>query len=161
MTYKTTDLCDGYSDILQIAEPIFGDFGGIAAFSGPIATVKTFEDNSLVRKMLESAGDGRVLVVDGGASMRCALLGDNLAQLAIDNGWSGVVVNGCIRDSEDIGGMRIGVKALDTHPLKSVKKDYGQTDVPVTFAGIIFSPGHHLYADLDGLVVSAEELNLD
>jgi len=158
LNYKTTDLCDEHSDILQIADPIFADFGGITTFSGPIATVKTFEDNSLVRSTLESAGEGRVLVVDGGASMRCALLGDNLAQLAIDNDWQGVVVNGCIRDSEDIADMRIGVKALDTHPLKSVKKDYGQTEVPLTFAGITFTPGHYLYADQDGLVISPEEL---
>ncbi len=161
MTYKTADLCDEYSDLLQVAEPIFGDFGGITSFSGAIATVKTFEDNSLVRKTLESAGDGRVLVVDGGGSMRCALLGDMLAQLAMDNDWRGVVVNGCIRDSEDIGDMPLGVKALDTHPLKSVKRDYGQTEVPVTFAGVTFTPGHYLYADLDGLVVSPEELNSD
>ena len=159
MPYKTTDLCDDYSGILQIAEPIFGDFGGITSFSGAIATVKTFEDNSLVREMLESAGDGRVLVVDGGGSMRCALLGDNLAQFAMDNGWRGVVVNGCTRDAEDIGDTPLGVKALDTHPPKSVKRDYGQTDVAVTFAGITFTPGHYLYADLDGLVVSPEELN--
>lgn len=161
MSYFTTDLCDAYSDILQIAEPVFADFGGITTFSGPIATVKTFEDNTLVRATLETPGEGRVLVVDGGGSVRCALLGDNLAQLGIDNGWAGVVVNGCIRDSEPIGDMKIGVKALATHPLKSVKNNYGQIDVPVHFTGVTFAPGHWLYADLDGLIVSPEELSLD
>jgi regulator of ribonuclease activity A len=157
---NTTDLSDKYPDLVQIPEPIFGDFGGVETFSGPIATVKTFEDNTLVRATLETPGAGRVLVVDGGASMRCALLGDNLAQLAIDNGWTGIVVYGCIRDSEPIGGMDVGVKALATHPRKSVKNDYGWTDVPVTFAGVTFTPGHYLYADPDGIVVAPHALTL-
>lgn len=161
MSYNTADLCDEFSDELQIADPIFADFGGIAAFSGPIATVKTFEDNTLVRATLETPGKGRVLVVDGGGSMRCALLGDNLAQLAIDNDWAGIVINGCIRDSDVIGEMRVGVKALATHPLKSVKSNYGQTEVELTFAGITLVPGDWLYGDLDGIVVSEEKLSID
>ncbi len=158
---NTTDLNDKYPDLVQIPEPIFSDFGGRIAFSGSIATVKTFEDNTLVRGTLETAGEGRVLVVDGGGSLRCALLGDNLAQLAIDNDWQGVVVYGCIRDAEPIGEMPVGVKALAPHPRKSVKNDYGWTDVPVTFAGVTFTPGHYLYADLDGIVVAPHELTLD
>ncbi len=157
---NTTDLSDKYPDIVAIPEPIFGDFGGIEKFSGPISTVKTFEDNTLVRAALETAGAGRVLVVDGGGSMRCALLGDNLARLAIDNGWAGVIVNGCIRDAAAIGEMAIGVKALATHPRKSAKQDYGRRDVPVEFAGVTFTPGHFLYADMDGIVVSPRALSL-
>lgn len=159
MSLKTTDLCDEHSDNLSIASPMFRDFGGRREFHGPISTVKVFEDNSLVREALSEPGEGRVLVVDGGGSMRCALLGDNIAELAINNGWNGVVVYGCIRDSADIGTMDIGVKALNTHPLKSVKKGVGERDVSVTFAGITIRAGQHLYADEDGLIVAREALH--
>jgi len=155
-----TDICDEFSDHLQIAEPIFTDFGGVLDFAGPISTVKCFEDNSLVRIALEEPGEGRVLIVDGGASDRCALLGDNVAQLAIDNGWAGILVYGCIRDSADISQMDVAVKALNTHPKKSFKKNTGERDVPVRFAGITFMPGDWIYADLDGVVVSESELSL-
>ena len=157
---KTTDLCDAFADRISVVEPLFSDFGGASFFSGPIETVKTFEDNTLVRAALEEPGEGKVLVVDGGASMRCALFGDRLATLAIENGWGGVLVNGCIRDSADIGAMPLGVKALATHPLKSVKNDYGQRNVPVTFGGVTFVPGEYLYADADGIVISPEVLSL-
>lgn len=161
MELKTTDLCDAYSDKLQIADPIFSDFGGRTNFSGPISTIKTFEDNTLVRTAVEDPGNGHVLVVDAGGSMRCAMFGDNLAALAVKNGWSGVVMYGCIRDSEDIGGMDLGLKALATHPLKSVKADYGQRDIPIQFAGVTFNPGHYLYADKDGIVVAEHSLTLE
>lgn len=160
MALPTTDLCDKYSDSLQIAEPIFTDFGGELAFEGPISTVKCFEDNSVVRGALETPGQGRVLVVDGGASDRCAVLGDNLAQLAIDNDWAGVVVYGCIRDAADIAEMDVAVKALNTHPKKSSKKDTGERDVSVHFAGVRFTPGAWVYSDLDGIIVSDNELSL-
>ncbi|MGN8157262.1 ribonuclease E activity regulator RraA [Salinisphaera sp. RV14] len=158
--YPVTDLCDEFADQLQILEPMFTDFGGRLAFGGPISTVKCFEDNSLVRLALEEPGAGRVLVVDGGGSDRCALLGDNLAQLAIDNEWAGVIVYGCIRDAEAISQMDVAVKALNTHPLKSDKKNVGERDVPVRFAGVSFMPEDWLYADLDGIVVSNAELAL-
>lgn len=160
MTYPTTDLCDKYADELQIAEPMFSDFGGELEFAGPISTVKCFEDNSKVRAALEEPGDGRVLVVDGGGSDRCALLGDNLAQLAIDNGWAGVLVYGCIRDTAEIAEMPVAVKALAPHPKKSRKQDIGERDVSVRFAGVSFEPGAWLYADLDGIVVAKSELKL-
>lgn len=159
MSLKTTDLCDAHSDNLRIMAPIFLDYGGVEAFGGPVSTVKVFEDNSLVRAALEEPGEGRVLVVDGGGSLRCALLGDNLAELGRGNGWAGVVVYGCIRDSADIAGIAIGVKALNTNPLKSVKKGEGDRDVPVTFAGVTVRPGDYLYADEDGIVLS--EVALD
>lgn len=160
MTLATTDLCDKYSDSVQIAESIFTDFGGELEFEGPIGTVKCFEDNSLVRAALETPGQGRVLVVDGGASDRCALLGDNLVQMAIDNDWAGLVIYGSIRDAAQIAEMGIGVKALNTHPKKSNKKNTGEHDVSVHFAGVRFTPGAWLYADLDGIVVSDNELTL-
>lgn len=158
--YPVTDLCDEFSDKLQILEPLFTDFGGRLEFAGPISTVKCFEDNSLVRLALEEPGGGRVLVVDGGGSDRCALMGDNLAQLAIDNEWAGVLVYGCIRDAAELSQMDMAIKAMNTHPLKSNKKNIGERDVPVRFGGVNFMPEDWLYADLDGVVVSASELAL-
>ena len=158
MSHATTDLSDAHPDAIQVAEPMFRDFGGQRAFHGAIATVKLFEDNALVRSILETPGAGRVLVVDGGGSMRCALLGDQLAELAVRNGWAGVVVHGCIRDSEAIGQLPLGVKALATHPLKSIKRGEGQREIPVRFAGVHFRPGAWLYADGDGLIVSEQPL---
>lgn len=140
--------------------PPHRDFGGRLAFSGRAATVKCFENNPLVRASLEEQGQGRVLVVDGGGSRRCALLGDNIAAMAVANGWSGIVINGCIRDSLDISKMDLGVKALATFPLKSSKRDPGLRDVAVSFAGVTVSPGDWIYADGDGILVSKEELKL-
>eukprot|EP01024_Parvocaulis_polyphysoides_P031612 TRINITY_DN284_c1_g3_i1.p1 TRINITY_DN284_c1_g3~~TRINITY_DN284_c1_g3_i1.p1 ORF type:complete len:226 (-),score=35.17 TRINITY_DN284_c1_g3_i1:642-1271(-) len=145
---------------LRILQPIFKDFGGNIKFSGYVSTVKCYENNPLVRKALEEEGKGRVLVVDGGASMRCALLGDKLAEMAVKNGWSGLVVNGCIRDSEDIGKMSLGVKALNTYPLKSSKRDPGMRDVPVILGGVRIVPGNWICADKDGIVVADEELKV-
>jgi regulator of ribonuclease activity A len=157
---KTADLCDEHSGSasFQVAEPGFFDYGGRRSFSGPISTVRAPEDNTLVRKALEEPGQGRVLVVDGGGSRRCALVGDLLAALAQKNGWAGVVVNGCIRDAEEVGRTPIGVKALGTHPLKSGKRNEGQRDVEVRFAGVTFKPGHYLYADADGIVTAEKSL---
>ena len=154
MTQATAELSDTYDTMIQVAQPIFRDFGGVSAFSGPIATVQANEDNTSVRAMLAQEGHGRVLVVDGGGSLRCALVGDQLAQLAQDNGWAGVVVNGCVRDTAALEEMRLGVRALAAMPRRSEKRAAGREDVPVTFAGVQFQPGHYLYADSDGIVVS-------
>ncbi len=159
MSLKTTDLCDDHSDHLRIVSPLFRCYGGRRLFNGPVSTVKVFEDNSLVRAALEEPGEGRVLVVDGGGSMRCALLGDNLAELGLKNGWAGALVYGCVRDSADLAKIDFGVKALNTHPLKSVKKGVGERDVPVTFAGVTFHPGHWLYADEDGVIVASDAVH--
>ena len=156
--FKTADLCDEHSDSLSVAAPMFRDFGRKISFGGPITTVKCFEDNSLVREQLEKPGNGRVLVVDGGGSMRCAMVGDILAKMGADNGWSGILVYGCIRDSGVIANIDIGVKALATLPLKSVKKGVGEVDVKVHFADTDFIPGHYLYADEDGVIVSPSAL---
>ncbi len=156
MTFSTADLCDQYSDQehFQIAEPIFKIFGAETAFSGKITTLKVFEDNILIRNTLDQTVDNRVLVVDGGGSHRCALIGDNLAEIASKNGWQGVIIYGCIRDSEAINLIPIGIRALHTHPLKSHKKGLGDRDVMITFAGINFKKDHYLYADADGIIVS-------
>jgi regulator of ribonuclease activity A len=159
MSFKTADLCDAHSDDLQVMEPLFSNFGGEPSFGGPAVTLKVFEDNSLVRAALEEAGQGRVLVVDGGASLRCALVGDQLAQLAVHNGWAGIVVQGCIRDSAAIAEMPIGVQAMGTHPLKSVKRGEGQRDIEILVAGVRVAPGDWIYADDDGIVVSKEAIH--
>jgi regulator of ribonuclease activity A len=156
--FTTADLYDEFGEQLQVAEPVFRDYGWHLRFGGPIATVKVFEDNSLVRGMLETPGHGRVLVVDGGGSLRCALVGDNVAALARDNGWAGVIVYGCIRDSAAIGKMSVGLKALNTNPRKSVKRGEGEHNIPVTFAGVTFTPGHFVYVDEDGIVVAEHPL---
>ncbi|MEW8356192.1 MAG: RraA family protein [gamma proteobacterium symbiont of Ctena orbiculata] len=150
---KTADLYDIHEERLQVCNPGFRHYGGKRAFHGPIATLKCFEDNSRVREQLEQPGEGRVLLVDGGGSLRCALLGDILAQKAVDNGWSGVVVHGCIRDAAEIGDMALGVMALATNPRKSVKKGAGEVGVEVNFSGVGFRPDEWLYADEDGIVV--------
>ena len=159
MNLATADLCDAHPQI-QVAEPLLRDFGGVGRFHGQIVTVKVFEDNALVRTLLEERGAGRVLVIDGGGSMRCALIGGNLAQLGVANGWRGIVVNGGIRDSADIRESPIGVKALGVHPRRSEKGLHtGHRDRPVTFAGVTFNTGSWLYADADGLVVSEAALH--
>lgn len=159
MSLKTTDLCDNHPDKVRIALPIgFKDFGGTKMFSGKIETVKCFEDNSFVRKALEQNGEGKVLVVDGGGSMRCALLGDMLAEFGVKNKWNGIVVYGCIRDSAAIAPLAIGVKALATMPVKSNKRNEGQPNIAVSFAGIDFIPGEMIYCDEDGIIVSKEAL---
>lgn len=157
----TADLCDAFPDGVRVAAPILRDYGGVTAFAGQIETVRVFEDNALVRQALEREGRGRVLVVDGGGSLRTALLGGNLATLARDHGWAGIVIHGCVRDVAEIGATTVGIKALAASPLKSARSGLGETGLPVTFAGVTFLPGSWLYADADGLLVSGEELPLD
>ncbi|MDQ2998953.1 MAG: ribonuclease E activity regulator RraA [Chloroflexota bacterium] len=158
MQAKTVDLCDQYADKLQVATPIFRDYGGKLAFCGPISTVQVHEDNVLVRAALEEPGNGRVLVVDGGGSLRCALVGDQLAALGLGNGWAGVVINGCIRDITALAGLPFGVKALATNPLRSAKRGMGARDIQVVFAGLTCTPEHYLYADEDGIIVAERPL---
>ena len=156
--WTTADLCDQYGAALEVAQPLLHSYGGARAFCGPIATVQVENDNTSVRLRLQEAGLGRVLVVDGGGSLACALVGDQLAQLALANGWAGIVVHGCIRDSAVIGGMQLGLLALAALPRKSEKRGPGRHDTPVHFAGVTFTPGYYLYADADGIVVSAAPL---
>ncbi|MCP5201744.1 MAG: ribonuclease E activity regulator RraA [Gammaproteobacteria bacterium] len=155
----TADLYDAHGETLRVLAPIFRDFGGARIFEGPVATLKVHEDNSLVRAALEQPGEGRVLVVDGGGSLRCALVGDNLAMLGVENGWAGIIVYGCIRDAAPIAALAIGVKALATNPRKSVKKGEGERDVVLRFAEVSIAPGDYLYADEDGVVVAGARLD--
>ncbi|MAU61957.1 MAG: ribonuclease [Parvibaculum sp.] len=154
----TTDLSDDFPALVRHAASIFRDYGGRIAFCGPVATLKVPDDNSKVRETVESPGEGRVLVVDGGGAMTYALFGGNLGKLAEQNGWAGVVVHGCVRDTAELSACAIGIKALAAHPKRSDKRGLGEKDVEVSFAGITLKPGEWLYADADGIVVSAGKL---
>lgn len=156
ITFTTARLCDSHAsnNHLQIAEPLFKSYGANAVFSGYISTLKVFESNELLTQVLAEKVTDRVLVVDGGGSHHCALLDADLAQTALTNGWQGLVIYGCIRDSASIEQLPIGVRALHTHPLKSHKKNHGDRDVLISFAGVTFRKDHYLYADADGIIVS-------
>ncbi|PXX97637.1 ribonuclease E activity regulator RraA [Halomonas sp. LBP4] len=156
----TPDICDAHPEV-RVLDPIFINFGGLEAFSGPIRTVKCFEDNSLVKQAVGEAGEGAVLVVDAGGSQRCAMLGDMLAEQALENGWAGVVMYGCVRDVDVLAETGLGVQALGAHPRKSEKRGEGQRDVPVTFAGVTLTPGQWLYADNNGILVAEARLPLE
>jgi regulator of ribonuclease activity A len=156
--FTTADLCDAFPNLVQVTEPIFREYGGTSRFAGPIETLKVFEDNTLVRQALESAGRGRVLVVDGGGSLRCALVGGRLATLARANGWAGLLVNGCVRDSAELSQVPVGIRALNTAPMRSGKNGAGKRGVKFAFAGVEFSPEQYLYADGDGILLAGRNL---
>jgi regulator of ribonuclease activity A len=163
MTFATTDLCDDNPQLLEdgrlaVLPPVFRHFGQRVKFSGKVVTLKVFEDNALVRSTLETPGNGSVLVIDGGGSLRRALVGGQLALLAQDNGWAGIVVDGCVRDSDEINACDIGVRALAAHPQKSAKKSVGERNVRVYIRGVPVSPGDWVYADADGVLVAQQKL---
>lgn len=159
-TIITPDICDAFPDV-QVLEPIFANFGGVEAFHGPVRTIKCFEDNSLVKQAVAEPGEGAVLVVDAGGSPRCAMLGDMLAEKAVDNGWAGVVMYGCVRDVDILATLPLGVQALGAHPRKSEKHGAGQHDMAVSFASVTISSGDWLYADNNGILIANRELPLD
>jgi regulator of ribonuclease activity A len=159
----TTDLCDANEakladGSLRVLAANLKRYGKNVAFSGAVQTLRVFEDNSLVRQTVETKGEGRVLVVDGAASMRCALFGGNLAKLAADNGWAGVVLNAPVRDADEIDACAIGVRALGTMPVRSKKAGAGEFDVLLAFGGITISPSDICYADRDGVIFSDKAL---
>lgn len=161
----TTEVCDTYPRLvengeLRVLQPIFQIYGRRRAFSGPVVTLKVFEDNVLLRDFLEERGNGRVLVVDGGGSLRCAILGGNVVVSAQNNGWAGIIVSGCIRDVDEINRCDIGVRALTSNPLKASKKGAGEKNVPIYIAGTRILSGEWCYADSDGILVSQQELSL-
>lgn len=157
---KTADLYDRYEDQVRVCEPVLHDFGGRPAFFGEAVTVKCFEDNTQIKAVLGEPGEGRVLIADAGGSLRCAMLGDLIAASAVDHGWAGVVLFGCVRDVAALAGMDLGIKALAAIPRKSVRRGEGQRDLPVTFAGVQFAPGDWVYADGDGILVAPHPLDL-
>ena len=158
MTFSTADLYDEHEGKVQVVNAFLQNFGGKKHFFGPISTVKCLEDNSLVRAALEEPGRGRVLVVDGGASNRCALVGDMMAKMGMENHWAGLVIYGCIRDSAVVSSLDIGIKALGTNPRRSVKKGIGDRDIPISFGDATFNPGEYAYSDTDGVLISALKL---
>jgi regulator of ribonuclease activity A len=161
MSLSLPDICDQFIDEILVFDPVFRDFGARRKFSGEIVTVRCFEDNSLVGETVRTPGHGRVIVVDGGGSLRRALLGDLLAAAAVENGWQGLVINGAVRDVEILETIDLGIKALAACPVKTDKRGEGQLDVPLRFAGAQLEPGQYLYADANGIAVARNKLNAD
>lgn len=159
-TLKTADLCDEYSENIAICNTDFKSYGKKSLFAGPICTVEVFEDNVLVRDALETIPNGSVLVVNGGGSRKCALMGDRLGDIAVSRGLAGVIINGCVRDVAELMELDLGILAIGSNPLKSNKGGKGKRDNPVKFGGVTWEPGHYVYADEDGVIVSETALQL-
>jgi regulator of ribonuclease activity A len=160
MTISTPDLCDAYPDQVRVLEPIFRCYGTKLRFGGQVVTVKCFEDNSLVKEFALQDGTGKVVLVDGGGSLRRALLGDQIAQAMADNGWEGIVIDGCVRDVEALNAIDLGIRALNSIPVKTDKRGLGDANVAVRLAGVDIHPGQWLYADETGIIASDRELAL-
>lgn len=152
------DLCDQHGDALQVAEPLFHDYGGKSLFYGQAVTLSCFEDNSLVRELVNRPGHGKVMVIDGGGSLRRALLGDQLAIKAVEQGWEGILIYGAVRDVGTLATLALGVKALAACPVKTEKRGQGELDLVLSFAGVSIAPGDYIYADLNGVLVSGARL---
>lgn len=161
MSLSVPDICDDHFEHIQVLEPRFRDFGGKLKFCGEVVTIKCFEDNSLVRDLVGMDGQGKVIVVDGGGSMRRALLGDLLAAKAAANNWQGLLINGCVRDVEILERIDLGVKALNCVPVKTDKRGEGQAGVVLRIAGADIRPGQYLYADANGIVVANSNLEVE
>lgn len=157
--WTVPDFCDAYEGGVAVLEPVFRSFGGIQRFAGTAVTIKCFEDNSQVKRLADQPGHGRVLVVDGGGSLRASLLGDQVASAAAHNGWSGVIIYGCVRDIDALARLELGVQALAAYPVRTIKRGHGDVDVPVTFAGVTIYPGDFVAADLNGILMSPEPLD--
>lgn len=161
MFIDTSELCDLYAEQVDVVEPIFSSFGGVSNFYGKVTTVKCFESNGLIAEVLEENGEGRVLVVDGGGAVRRGLIGAELAQLAVDNGWEGIIVYGAVRQIQQLENLDIGIHALAPIPVSADESTAGESDVPVNFGGVTFFPEDYIYADLTGIILSQEPLDLD
>lgn len=161
MYIDTSELCDIYLDQVDVVEPIFSSFGGVSSFFGKVTTVKCFENNGLIAEILEENGEGRVLLIDGGGAVRRALLDSSLAQLAVDNGWEGIIVNGAVRQIQQLENLDIGIQALAPIPVRADDTNQGEVDVPVNFGGVTFFPEDYVYADLTGIILSQEPLELE
>jgi len=159
MTFSTCDLCDQFPDRIRVLAPIFRHYGGRTRFSGSIATIKCFEDNVFIREAAVEEGRGRVMVIDGGGSLRSALVGDGIAEWARDHGWAGMIINGCVRDTVALAKVDLGVMAIGVNPVTPGKRRVGARDVAVTFGDVRFVPGEYAYCDEDGVVIATERLN--
>ena len=161
MFIDTSELCDLYAEQVDVVEPIFSSFGGVSNFYGKVTTVKCFESSGLIAEVLEENGEGRVLVIDGGGAVRRGLIDAELAQLAVDNGWEGIIVYGAVRQIQQLENLDIGIHALAPIPVSADESSDGESDVPVNFGGVTFFPEDYIYADLTGIILSQELLDLD
>ena len=161
MFIDTSELCDLYAEQVDVVEPIFSSFGGVSNFYGKVTTVKCFESSGLIAEVLEENGEGRVLVIDGGGAVRRGLIDAELAQLAVDNGWEGIVVYGAVRQIQQLENLDIGIHALAPIPVSADESVAGESDVPVNFGGVTFFTEDYIYADLTGIILSQEPLDLD
>ncbi|WP_053025514.1 ribonuclease E activity regulator RraA, partial [Vibrio cholerae] len=161
MEYNTSALCDIYLDQVDVVEPMFSNFGGCASFAGQITTIKCYEDNGLIRETLEQDGLGRILLIDGGGSLRRALIDAELAALAEENEWEGIVVYGSVREVDELEEMSIGIQAIASIPVGATSQGIGEVDIPVNFGGVTFLPEDYLYADNTGIIISQEPLSAD
>ena len=161
MFIDTSELCDLYAEQVDVVEPIFSSFGGVSDFYGKVTTVKCFESNGLIAEVLEENGEGRVLIIDGGGAVRRGLIDAELAQLAVDNGWEGIIVYGAVRQIQQLENLDIGIHALAPIPVSADESSDGESDIPVNFGGVTFFPEDYIYADLTGIILSQEPLDLD
>ncbi|NNC22885.1 ribonuclease E activity regulator RraA [Salinisphaera sp. USBA-960] len=157
----TATICDQLGRDAHVVDPLFTDFGGALECAGPMVVLRTFEHGALAPTVVEEPGDGQILVIDAGGSERCAAIGTEVVEKALSNGWAGIVVNGCVRDSEALSQLEMPIKALNVHPRAPDARTDGERDVPVSFGGVVFEPGEWLYADLDGVVVSATQVEFE
>ncbi|MGF1724542.1 ribonuclease E activity regulator RraA [Photobacterium nomapromontoriensis] len=161
MEYNTSELCDIYLDQVDVVEPMFSSYGGRSSFGGQITTIKCFEDCGLIRTVLEEPGAGRILLVDGGGSLRRALIDVELAQLATRNEWEGIIVYGCVRHVDELDALELGIQAMASMPVGADEQGGGEIDVAVNFGGVTFLPEDHIYADNTGVILSPEPLDID
>lgn len=161
MNYNTSLLCDIYAETIDVVEPLLTNFGGRSSFAGEVVTIKCFESVGLIYKVLEDNGAGKVLLIDGGGSLRRALINANIAEFAVENGWEGIVVNGCVREIDALEELDIGIQAITAIPVGATDNEIGEINVPVNFAGVSFLPEDILYADSTGIIISPEPLELD
>lgn len=161
MEYNTSELCDMYLDVVDVVEPMFSNYGGCNSFGGSISTIKCFEDNGLIAEVLQEDGEGKVLLVDGGGSLRRALVDASIAEIAANNNWEGIIVYGSVRDVDTLEEIDIGIQALASIPVGADGNGIGEVEVPVNFGGVTFLPGDHIYADNTGVILSPEPLDIE
>jgi regulator of ribonuclease activity A len=161
MQYNTSELCDFYADLIDVVDPIFCNYGGRSSFAGQVVTLKCFENSGLIHQIVNLDGTGKVLVIDGGGSTRRALIDANIAQLAANNGWEGIICYGSVRDVDALEDIDIGIQALVSIPVGASDQDVGETDIAINFAGVTLLPDDHIYADNTGIILSPEALDIE
>ncbi|WP_316672893.1 ribonuclease E activity regulator RraA [uncultured Tolumonas sp.] len=161
MEYNTSQLCDIYQDQVDVVEPMFSTFGGRPSFGGLVATIKCFEANGIIRQLVKENGVGRVLLIDGGGSLRRALIDADIAATAADNGWEGIICYGSVREVDALADLEIGIQALASIPVGADDDEIGDSELPVNFGGVTFLPEDHIYADTTGIILSPEPLDIE